>query len=182
MTAIDELRAELAESRVITDGDAVEAYRRDEARLVEPGRPLGVVLARDTADVQATMRWATRHAVPVVARGAGSGLSGGATAIDGCVVLSLAKMNAIVEFNAGDQLAVVEPGVINVDLQTAAAEHGLMFAPDPASFEISTIGGNIATNAGGLRCVKYGVTRDSVLGLQVVLADGRVMDTGPPHG
>ena len=70
----------------------------------------------------------------------------------------------IVEVNAGDQLAVVEPGVINVELQTAAAEHGLMFAPDPASFEISTIGGNIATNAGGLRCVKYGVTRDSVLG------------------
>ena len=178
MTAIDELRAELGESRVITDGDAVDAYRRDEARLVEPGRPLGAVLARGTADVQATMRWATRHAIPVVARGAGSGLSGGATAIDGCVVLSLAKMNAIVELNAGDQLAVVEPGVINVDLQTAAAVHGLMFAPDPASFEISTIGGNIATNAGGLRCVKYGVTRESVLGLQVVLADGRVMNTG----
>jgi glycolate oxidase len=178
VNAIDELRAELPESRVITDGDAVEAYRRDEARLVEPGRPLAVVLAREVADVQATMRWATKHVVPVVARGAGSGLSGGATAIDGCIVLSLAKMNAIVEVNAGDQLAVVEPGVINVELQTAAAEHGLMFAPDPASFEISTIGGNIATNAGGLRCVKYGVTRDSVLGLEVVLADGRVMKTG----
>jgi glycolate oxidase len=175
---IDELRAELQAGQLITDADAVEAYRRDEARLVEPGRPLGVVLPRAVGDVQATMRWATRHAVPVVARGAGTGLSGGATAIDGCVVLSLAKMNAIVELNPGDQLAVVEPGVINADLQSAAAEHGLMFAPDPASFEISTLGGNIATNAGGLRCVKYGVTRDSVLGLEVVLADGRVMKTG----
>jgi glycolate oxidase len=80
--------------------------------------------------------------------------------------------------NVDDQLAVVEPGVINADLQKAAAAHGLMFAPDPASFEISTIGGNIATNAGGLRCVKYGVTREAVLGLEVVLADGRVLNTG----
>ncbi|HEY5231336.1 MAG TPA: FAD-binding oxidoreductase, partial [Galbitalea sp.] len=142
MDPIDELRAELSHAQLITEGDAVEAYRRDEARLVEPGRPLGVVLARDVTDVQATMRWATRHVVPVVARGAGTGLSGGATAIEGCIVLSLAKMNRIVEVNAGDQLAVIEPGVLNVELQTAAAEYGLMFAPDPASFEISTIGGN----------------------------------------
>jgi glycolate oxidase len=175
---IDELRDQLPQGRLLTDVDVVEAYRRDEARLVEPGRPLGVVLAHDVGDVQATLRWATRHRVPIVARGAGTGLSGGATAIDGCVVLSLAKMNAIVEVNADDQLAVVEPGVINSDLQIAAAEHGLMFAPDPASFEISTIGGNVATNAGGLRCVKYGVTREAVLGLEVVLADGRVLNTG----
>jgi glycolate oxidase len=175
---IEELLAQLPASRLLTDVDVLEAYRRDEARLVEPGRPLGVVLAHDVGDVQATLRWATRHRIPIVARGAGTGLSGGATAIDGCVVLSLAKMNAIVEMNADDQLAVVEPGVINSDLQNAAAEHGLMFAPDPASFEISTIGGNVATNAGGLRCVKYGVTREAVLGLEVVLADGRVMNTG----
>jgi glycolate oxidase len=178
VNAIHELRAELPSVQLITDEDAVEAYRRDEARMVEPGRPLGVVLARDVGDVQTTMRWATRHGVPVVARGAGTGLSGGAAAIEGGIVLSLAKMDAIVEVNAGDQLAVVEPGVINVDLQNAVAEHGLMFAPDPASFEISTIGGNVATNAGGLRCVKYGVTRDSVLGLEVVLADGRLLKTG----
>jgi glycolate oxidase len=175
---IEELGAELPSGRLLTDADVVEAYRRDEARLVDPGHPLGVVLARDVADVQTTLRWATRHRVPVVARGAGTGLSGGASAIDGCIVLSLAKMDAIVELNAGDQLAVVEPGVINGDLQKAAAEHGLMFAPDPASFEISTIGGNVATNAGGLRCVKYGVTREAVLGLEVVLADGRVLNTG----
>jgi glycolate dehydrogenase FAD-linked subunit len=175
---IKELRAELPAGRLLTDADVVEAYRRDEARLVEPGRPLGVVLARDVGDVQTALRWATRHRVPVVARGAGTGLSGGASAIDGCIVLSLAKMDAIVELNADDQLAVVEPGVINADLQKAAAAHGLMFAPDPASFEISTIGGNVATNAGGLRCVKYGVTREAVLGLEVVLADGRVLTTG----
>jgi glycolate oxidase len=175
---IEELSAELPSGRLLTDADVVEAYRRDEARLVDPGNPLGVVLARDVHDVQTTLRWATRHRVPVVARGAGTGLSGGASAIDGCIVLSLAKMDAIVELNVDDQLAVVEPGVINADLQKAAAVHGLMFAPDPASFEISTIGGNVATNAGGLRCVKYGVTREAVLGLEVVLADGRVLDTG----
>jgi glycolate oxidase len=175
---IDELLAQLPGGRLLTDVDLVEAYRRDEARLVEPGRPLGVVLAHDVGDVQTTLRWATKHRIPVVARGAGTGLSGGAVAIDGCVVLSLAKMTAIVELNVDDQLAVVEPGVINADLQKAAAVHELMFAPDPASFEISTIGGNIATNAGGLRCVKYGVTREAVLGLEVVLADGRVLNTG----
>ena len=178
MHAIDELAAALPAGRVISDADAVEAYRRDEARLVEAGHPLGVVLASHLDDVVETMRWATRHRVPVVARGAGTGLAGGAAATDGCVVLSLARMNAIVTVNADDQLAVVEPGVINADLQKAAHAVGLMFAPDPASFETSTIGGNIATNAGGLRCVKYGVTRESVLGLQVVLADGRVLTTG----
>jgi glycolate oxidase len=175
---IEELGAELPDGRLLTDADVLEAYRRDEARLVEPGHPLGVVLARDVGDVQTTMRWASRHRVPVVARGAGTGLSGGASAVDGCIVLSLAKMDAIVELNAEDQLAVVEPGVINADLQKAATAHGLMFAPDPASFEISTIGGNVATNAGGLRCVKYGVTREAVLGLEVVLADGRLLNTG----
>ena len=178
VTPIEELRAELPDGRLLTDADVVEAYRRDEARFVEPGRPLGVVLAADVTDVQTTLRWATRHQLPVVARGAGTGLSGGAAAIENGIVLSLIKMNAIVEVNVDDQLAVVEPGVINADLQRAAAEHGLMYAPDPASFEISTIGGNIATNAGGLRCVKYGVTREAVLGLEVVLADGRRLNTG----
>ncbi|MDQ1484958.1 MAG: glycolate oxidase [Actinomycetota bacterium] len=178
MAAVEELRASLGDGRVLTDADVVDAYRRDEAQLVEPGRPLAVVLARDVGDVQTTLRWASEHRIPIVARGAGSGLSGGATATEGCVVLSLARMTAIVEVNVDDQLAVVEPGVINADLQKAAAAHGLMFPPDPASFEISTIGGNIATNAGGLRCVKYGVTRESVLGLEVVLADGRLLKSG----
>jgi glycolate oxidase len=93
-------------------------------------------------------------------------------------VLSLAKMTSILEVDVDEQLAVVQPGVVNADLQKAVAEHGLMYAPDPASFEISTIGGTIATNAGGLRCVKYGVTREAVLGLDVVLADGQLLKTG----
>jgi glycolate oxidase len=178
MGAIDELRGQLPAGRLVTDAEAIEPYRYDAARLVKPGHPLAVVLAHDVGDVQATMRWATAARIPIVARGTGTGLAGGASATDGCVVLSLAAMNAIVEINVDDQLAVVEPGVINADLQTAAAEHGLMFAPDPSSFDIATIGGNVATNAGGLRCVKYGVTREAVLGLDVVLADGRLLKTG----
>ncbi len=177
-TAIDELRAALPPGRLMTDAADVEGYRRDAARLIDAGQPMAVVRARDTTDVQATLRWASRHQVPIVPRGAGTGLAGGAVATDGCVVLSLRDMTSIIEINVDDQLAVVQPGVLNSDLQIAAARDGLMFAPDPASFDISTLGGNIATNAGGLRCVKYGVTRESVLGLQVVLADGRLLNTG----
>jgi glycolate oxidase len=114
----------------------------------------------------------------VVPRGGGTGLAGGAAAVDGCVILSLARMNAIRELDPADEMAVAEAGVLNADLDRAAAAHGLMYAPDPSSYEISTIGGNLATNAGGLRCVKYGVTREAVLGLEVVLADGRVLRTG----
>ncbi|MFL6137812.1 MAG: FAD-binding oxidoreductase [Frankiaceae bacterium] len=178
MATADALAGSLPAGRVVTDPDVVAGYRRDEAHLVAPGRPLAVVLARDTADVAATMRWASAHRVPVVPRGAGTGLSGGASAVDGCVVLSLARMIAIREVAPDDELIVVEPGVITADVDRAAASHGLMYAPDPSSHEISTIGGNLATNAGGLRCLKHGVTRDSVLGLEAVLADGRTIRTG----
>ena len=164
--------------RVITDPDQVVAYCNDEHSYVTPGRPLGVVVAHTRDDVAATMRWATAHRVPVIPRGAGTGIVGGTAATDGCVVLSLAKMTAIRELSAEDELAVVEPGVINADLDRAAREHGLMYAPDPSSYETCTVGGNVATNAGGLRCVKYGVTRESVLGLEAVLADGSVLRTG----
>ncbi|GAA0913642.1 FAD-binding oxidoreductase [Nonomuraea longicatena] len=161
----------------MTDSDVIDSYARDRT-FVEPGKPLGAVLATSREDVETTLRWATENRVPVVPRGAGTGLAGGATAGDGSIVLSLAKMTAIRELSPADEIAVVEPGVITADLDRAAREHGLMYAPDPSSYEISTIGGNLATNAGGLRCVKYGVTRDSVLGLEVVLADGRVVNTG----
>lgn len=167
----------LPEGRVLTDPDVIDSYARDRT-FVAPGKPLGVVLAASRDDVVTTMRWATEHRVPVVPRGGGSGLAGAAVAGDGSIVLSLARMNAIRELSPADEIAVVEPGVITADLDRAAREHGLMYAPDPSSYEISTIGGNLATNAGGLRCVKYGVTRDSALGLEVVLADGRVIDTG----
>jgi glycolate oxidase len=175
---VDELVAALPDGRVSTDPDIIDAYRRDQASAVVVGQARCLVSARSTGDVVTTLRWASQHAVPVVPRGGGTGLAGGATAVDGCVIISLARMNAILELDPADELAVAEAGVINADLDRAAAEHGLMYPPDPSSYEISTIGGNLATNAGGLRCVKYGVTRDAVLGLEVVLADGRVLRTG----
>ncbi|HVW45054.1 MAG TPA: FAD-linked oxidase C-terminal domain-containing protein, partial [Amycolatopsis sp.] len=116
--------------------------------------------------------------VPIVPRGAGSGLSGAANAIDGCVVLSLVKLNEIVEVDAGNRLAVVQPGVVNLDFRSAVEKHGLFHPPDPSSYDWCTIGGNLSTNAGGLCCVKYGVTTDSVLGMEVVLADGSLLKTG----
>ncbi len=179
-TALDDLRSALSAGRasISTDPDVVEGYRRDQTTIVAPGRPLCVVAARSTSDVAATLEWAQRHRVPVVPRGGGTSLAGGATAVDGCVVLTLDKMTAITELDPANELAVAEAGVRNAELDRAAAGHGLMYAPDPSSFEISTIGGNLATNAGGLRCVKYGVTRDSVLGIEVVLAGGRVLRTG----
>jgi glycolate oxidase len=176
--ALDQLRAALPGTNVITDPDVMDSYRRDQTPVLTPGRPLCVVLARSTADVAATLAWAQQFQVPVVPRGGGTGLAGGATATDGCVVLSTARLTAITELDPGNELAVAEAGVINADLDRAAAAHGLMYSPDPSSYEISTIGGNLATNAGGLRCVKYGVTRDSVLGLEVVLAGGTVLRTG----
>ncbi|MER6948608.1 FAD-linked oxidase C-terminal domain-containing protein [Nonomuraea sp. NPDC000554] len=177
MRPIDTLVNSLPDGRVLTDPDVIDSYARDRT-FVEPGKPLGVVLAASRDDVVTTLKWATEHRVPVVPRGAGTGLAGGATAGDGAVILSLARMTAISEISPADEIAVVEPGVITADLDKAAREHGLMYAPDPSSYEISTIGGNLATNAGGLRCVKYGVTRDSALGLEVVLADGRILNTG----
>ncbi|SEG26378.1 glycolate oxidase [Nonomuraea solani] len=177
MRPIDALVNSLSEAQVVTDPDVIDSYARDRTFL-EPGKALGVVLATSRDDVVTTMKWATEHRVPVVPRGAGTGLAGASVASDGAIVLSLAKMTAIRELSPADEIAVVEPGVINADLDRAAREHGLMYAPDPSSYEISTIGGNLATNAGGLRCVKYGVTRDSALGLEVVLADGRILNTG----
>ncbi len=175
---LDVLRETVPGGRVITDPGIMESYRRDQTTVLTPGRPRCVVAARSTADVAATLSWAQRYRVPVVPRGGGSGLAGGAAAVDGCVVLSLTRMDAITEIDPANEIAVAEPGVLNADLDRAAAEHGLMYPPDPSSFEISTIGGNLATNAGGLRCVKYGVTRDAALGLEVVLAGGRVLRTG----
>src|SRR5260370_6390728 len=168
----------LPDGRVITDPDIGEGYRRDQTSAVVPGKPLCLVSARGTGEVAATMRWASEHGVPVVPRGGGTGLAGGAAASDGCVILSLARMSAIGELDPANETAVAEAGVLNADLDRAAEAHGLMYAPDPSSYEISTIGGNLATNAGGLRCVKYGVTRDAALGLEVVLADGRILRTG----
>ena len=140
--------------------------------------PLAVALPATTAEVSAIMRLATEHRVPVVPRGAGSGLSGGSAGVEGALTMVLTRMNAILEIDRDNLCVVTQPGVINAELKNAVAAEGLFYAPDPASFEFCSIGGNIGTNAGGLCCVKYGVTRDAVLGLEVVLADGRVIRTG----
>jgi len=173
-----DLRAGLPETAVLTDADLLATYRQDQAHLCPSGQPAAVVLPLDTAQVQHVLRTASRHGVPVVPQGARSGLSGGANAIEGCIVLSLQRMDRILAVEAPDRYAVVQPGVVNAALAAAAAEQGLAYPPDPASREWSTLGGNIATNAGGLCCVKYGVTADFVLGLEVVLADGSVLRTG----
>jgi glycolate oxidase len=175
---IPELERLLSPGALVTDPDIVAGYRRDRADIVPAGVPRAVVRATSLDDVRATLTWATGHRVPVVPRGAGTGLSGGANAIDGCVVLSLERMRQIREINTEQRYAVVEPGVINADLGRAAAEVGLYYPPDPGSFEICTIGGNLATNAGGMACVKYGVTRESAMGLKIVLAGGAVLRTG----
>jgi glycolate oxidase len=176
--ALDELLAALPTDAVVVETATVDTHRRDRADLCPAGTPLALVRPRTTEQVQVVMRWATRHQVPVVPQGARTGLSGGANAVDGCLLLSLARMDAIVEIDPLDQVAVVEPGVVNAVLSRAALESGLYYPPDPSSWEESTIGGNIATNAGGLCCVKYGVTGDFVRGLEVVLADGEVIRTG----
>jgi glycolate oxidase len=142
------------------------------------GLPAAVVTAAGSADVAAALAWAHRHRVKVSVRGSGTGLTGGAVGYPRGLVISLAAMTKIIGMDPANQLADVQAGVITADIDQAAAAHGLMYAPDPASHRESTIGGNIATNAGGLRCVKHGVTRDSVAALEVVLADGRIITTG----
>ncbi|WP_342377595.1 FAD-binding protein [Myxococcus stipitatus] len=173
-----ELAAVLPPEALVTDADVLEAHRRDQAEWAPSGRPAVLVRATCTDDVRAVLRLASARKVPVVPRGAGSGLSGGANATDGCIVLSLMRMNRVLEVDPRGLLAVVQPGVLNAEVKAAAAEKGLWYAPDPASWEFSSLGGNLATNAGGLCCVKYGVTGDAVLGLEVVLADGSVVRTG----
>ncbi|MGW0230213.1 FAD-binding oxidoreductase [Actinopolymorpha singaporensis] len=175
---ITALRAELPDEAVVTDPDRLASYQHDMATFCPYGTPAVGVLARSTEHVQHVLRVASRLGVPVVPQGGRTGLSGGANAIDGCIVLSLEKMTTIREIDAPNRIAVVEPGVLNSTLSAAVAEHGLFYPPDPSSWEISTLGGNVATNAGGLCCVKYGVTADFVRGLEVVLADGEVLRTG----
>jgi glycolate oxidase len=163
---------------VSTDPVVLDATREDRSGWRSGTPPIAVVQAASVAEVQAAIRIAYETGTPVVPRGAGTGLAGGAIASPGAIVLDVSGMNRILEISEADELAVVEAGVLNGDLNDALAPHGLWFAPDPASRAISSIGGNIATNAGGLLCAKYGVTREAVLGLAVVLADGRLLRTG----
>ncbi|MFD1826931.1 MULTISPECIES: FAD-binding oxidoreductase [Mumia] len=163
---------------VVTDPDRLASYRTDRAMFCDAGTPCAVVLARETADVAEAVRVAAAHGVPVVAQGARSGLSGAANAVDGGLVIALERMDRVLEIDADERLVVTQPGVFNADLSRAVAEQGLFYPPDPSSWEFCTIGGNLATNSGGLCCVKYGVTTDYVLALEVVLASGEVLRTG----
>jgi glycolate oxidase len=140
---------------VITEPDSLERYAHDEAEWAPYELPLAVVRPTTSAQVQSVVRLCVEHRVPVVARGAGTGLSGGANALDGSVVVSFERMNRILAIDQIERLAVVQPGVINDHLRAACADHGLWYPPDPASSPWSTLGGNVATNAGGVCCVKY---------------------------
>ncbi|MEU0152577.1 FAD-binding oxidoreductase [Micromonospora fulviviridis] len=175
---LDDLRTALGDAAVLTDPDLLAMHARDEADLCAAGTPLVVVRPRDTAEVVAVVRAAGRHGVPVVPQGARTGLAGAANAVDGALVLSTVAMDRILEVDPVSRIAVAQPGVVNATLGGAVREHGLWYPPDPGSWESSTIGGNVATNAGGMCCVKYGVTTEYVLGLEVVLASGEVLRTG----
>ncbi|MHB8399889.1 MAG: FAD-binding oxidoreductase [Candidatus Limnocylindrales bacterium] len=164
--------------RLLTDPLDRESYRRDETAYLTSGLPLAVALPTSTAEVAVLLRLATEHRIPVVPRGAGSGLSGGAAGVEGALTIAFTAMDRILAIDHADLVAVVQPGILNAAFKAAVAAEGLFYAPDPASYEICSIGGNIGTNAGGLCCVKYGQTRDSVLGLEVVLADGTILRTG----
>ncbi|HEX6341040.1 FAD-binding oxidoreductase [Umezawaea sp.] len=175
---MDDVSALLPPGRVLRDPDVLRSYSHDEAEWAPWEPPAFVVRPRTAEEVQVVVRYCVEHGIPVVARGAGTGLSGGANATAGCVVITLDGMRTIREIDPLEKLAVVEPGVVNDDLRAACAERGLWYPPDPASSPWSTIGGNVATNAGGVCCVKYGVTGDYVLGLQVVTGTGELVRLG----
>lgn len=174
---LDDLVSSLPPGSVITEPASMDAYRWDRANDPTAGVPLAVIRVTSTEEVQTVVRWAAATGTPVVPRGAGSGLSGGSTAVQGGIVLSLDRMKSI-EIDPITRTAVAGPGAFNAEVKAAAAAHGLWYPPDPSSYEICSIGGNVATNAGGLCCVKYGVTTDYVLGLTVVLSDGRAVRLG----
>lgn len=172
---IEELK-KLLGTRVSTEPEVLKAHATDKWHA--SALPHAVVLAESTADVATAMKYAAEHGIPVTARGAGVGYVGGCVPVQGGIVISVAGMQRILEVNPADGVAVVEAGVLTADLQDACLQQGWFYPPDPASRKESSIGGNIATNAGGPRCLKYGVTRAYVLGLEVVLADGRILRCG----
>ncbi len=172
------LRASFPLDRVLTEPGDLERYSHDDAEWAPFELPLAVVLPESAEEVSDAVRAAAEAGVRVVARGSGTGLSGGANAVADSIVVSLERMTAVTEIDVAERFAVAQAGVINDVLRSTVAAHGLWYPPDPASSAISTIGGNVATNAGGICCVKYGVTRDYVLGLTAVLADGSIVRLG----
>ncbi len=163
---------------VLTDPDVTESYSRDMMPLAPSGKPLAVVRPASTIEVAAVVKACAETNTKIVPRGAGSGLTGAANAVDGAITLVLTRMNQILEIDEGNRLAIVQPGVVNLDFRKAVEAKNLFYAPDPSSYDWCTLGGNLSTNAGGLCCVKYGVTTDAVLGMEVVLASGQILKTG----
>src|SRR6516165_3508508 len=176
MQLASQLREMLGNEIVADDPETIAAHSGDKWFATHP--PGVVVFARSTADVSTLLQFASHEKVPVTARGGGYGYVGGCVPARGGIALSLMRMNRIKEINFSDAVAIVEPGVFTGELKAAVRAQKLFYPPDPASMKDCTIGGNVATNAGGPRCLKYGVTRNYVVGLQVVLANGEVLQTG----
>jgi glycolate oxidase len=166
---LEALGRDIPAERLVLDRDVLASLSHDEAEWAAVGTAAVALRARSEKEVAHAVAVCAEQGVPVVARGAGTGLSGGANAVDGCLVLDLSRMDAVVEIDRENLLCVVQPGVVNNDLKAAVAAQGLWYPPDPASAASSTIGGNVATNAGGLCCLKYGVTGDYVLGMRAVV-------------
>jgi glycolate oxidase subunit GlcD len=178
---VDELRALLGAGAVLARPEELFAYEADGLTL-HSARPSAVTLPRSTLEVQRIVRACRKHGTPFVPRGAGTGLSGGAVACDGGVVIECARMDRVLRVDVEDRVAVVQPGVVNADLSKAVAKHGLFYAPDPSSQQSCTLGGNVAENSGGPHTLKYGTTTNHVLALELVLPDGELVRLGNASG
>lgn len=178
---LEELAGRLGAERLVRDPAELSTYASDALSMVR-GSALAVALCDDRSQVETAVRWCARHGVPFVARGAGTGLSGGATPVRESLVIDVGRMRSIREIDAENRLAVVEPGVTTLRVSQAAARFGLHFAPDPSSEKACTVGGNVAENSGGPHCLKYGTTVDHVLALELVLPSGEVVRLGDPAG
>ena len=170
--ALEQLRKAVGRDHVVAEHDDLVIFERDAS--ITGALPDAIVFPANTGEVALVMRIAQAHGLPVVPRGAGTGLSGGAVTLRGGIALSLARMHRILEIDARSRTAMVEPGVVNADLSLEAARLGLFYAPDPSSQKACTIGGNVAENSGGPHCLYYGVTTNHIVGMEVVLADGSV--------
>src|SRR5213592_4105846 len=176
MQLASKLRELLGNEIVADDAETLASHSVD--KWFAAHEPEVVVFTRSTDDVSKLLQFASREKIPVTARGGGFGYVGGCVPVRGGIALSLMRMNRIKEINFTDAVAIVEPGVFTAELKAAVRAQKLFYAPDPASMKDCTIGGNVATNAGGPRCLKYGVTRNYVIGLEVVLANGGILRTG----
>lgn len=176
-TVLDALSAVLSSGQIVT-GPGTESNRRDQSEGTPSGEPLAVLFPASTEQVAGVVAIAAAHRIPIVPQGARTGLAGGANAVEGALVLSMTRLKKIVSVDVANQTATVQAGVRTIALARAAEAVGLFYPPDPGSWRASTIGGNVATNAGGMLCVKYGVTGNFVRQLTVVLADGSIVNTG----